>query len=65
MCSSDLQHPRYMIIKVEGYNDKEKAKELVGKSVKWKTPSKKENFITGKISGVHGNSGAVDRKSVV
>ncbi|MFW6283551.1 MAG: 50S ribosomal protein L35ae [Minisyncoccales bacterium] len=57
--SRHTQHPRHVIIKVEGYEDKEKAKELVGKEIKWKTPAKTENFIKGKITKVHGNSGAV------
>jgi large subunit ribosomal protein L35Ae len=51
------QYDRQMIITVKGYSDKEKAKELVGKSVKWTSPAGKE--IKGKISAVHGNSGAV------
>jgi len=46
-----------MIIKVSGYDDKEKAKELVGKAVVWTSPAGKE--LKGKISAVHGNSGAV------
>lgn len=54
-----VQHPRHIIIQVEGYNTKEKAAELVGKSVKWKTPAKAENFMVGKITHAHGNSGAV------
>ena len=54
-----IQHPRHIIIKVEGIDDKEKAKQLIGKEVKWKTPAKKENFIKGKITNLHGNSGAV------
>lgn len=57
--SRHIQHPRQIIIKVSGYDDKEKSKELIGKETKWKTPSKKENFIKGKITNLHGNSGAV------
>ena len=57
--SRHVQHPRQMIINVEGYENKKKAEELVGKEVKWKTPAKIENFIKGKITKVHGNSGAV------
>ena len=46
-----------MIIKVEGYDDKEKAKELVGKKFVWTSPAGKE--LVGKVSFAHGNSGAV------
>ena len=51
------QYDNHMIIKVKDYSDKEKANELVGKSVVWTSPAGKE--IKGKISSVHGNSGAV------
>ena len=40
--------------------DKDKAKELINKDVIWKTSSGKE--IKGKITNVHGNSGAVRAK---
>lgn len=56
--SRHVQHPRHIVISVDGY-DKEKAKELIGKSVSWKTPSKTDNALKGKITNVHGNSGAV------
>ncbi len=46
-----------MIIKVESVNDKEKAAGLVNKEVVFKTQTGKE--IKGKITNVHGNSGAV------
>ena len=46
-----------MIVQVEGYSDKEKAKELVGKAVKWTSPAGKE--LKGKVAAVHGNSGAI------
>ncbi len=51
------QYDNQMIIVVKGVSDKEKAKELVGKKVIWTSPAKKQ--IKGKISAVHGNSGAV------
>ena len=51
------QTDNQMVIQVEGISDKEKAQELVGKKVVWTSPAGKE--ITGKISAVHGNSGAV------
>ncbi len=46
-----------MIIVVKGYENKDKAKELVNKAVTWKSPAGKE--IKGKVSNVHGNKGAV------
>jgi large subunit ribosomal protein L35Ae len=57
--SRHVQHPRHIVIKIEGYETKEKAKELVGKNVSWKTPAKEQNFIKGKISNTHGNKGCV------
>ena len=51
------QKGNQMIIKVEGYSDKEKAKELIGKAVKWTSPAGKE--LKGRVAAVHGNSGAV------
>jgi large subunit ribosomal protein L35Ae len=51
------QKGNHMVVKVEGYSDKEKAKELVGKKVTWTSPAKKE--IHGKVAATHGNSGAV------
>ncbi len=46
-----------IIVKVEGSENKESASKLLDKEVTWKTPTGKE--IKGKVSGVHGNSGAV------
>ena len=51
------QYDNQMVIIVKGISDKEKAKELVGKKVVWKSPAGKE--IKGKISAAHGNKGAV------
>ena len=51
------QNDRQMIIIVKGIETKEKAQSLVGKKVTWKSPAGKE--LTGKISAVHGNKGAV------
>lgn len=45
------------IIVVKGVSKKEKAAELVGKAVSWKSPAGKE--IKGKVSSAHGNKGAV------
>lgn len=46
-----------MIIQVGGVDSKEKAGQLVGKKVIWKTSAGKE--LNGQISSVHGNSGAL------
>ena len=46
-----------MIVRVDGYETRAKAAQLIGKRVLWHTPAKKE--IAGKVVGVHGNSGAV------
>ncbi len=52
-----LQTTNQMIILIKGIDKKEKAAELVGKSVSWKSPAGKE--IKGKVSAPHGNNGAV------
>jgi len=46
-----------MIVVVKGVEKKEKAKELVGKSVVWRSPGDKE--IKGEVRSAHGNSGAL------
>ncbi len=46
-----------MIIKVSGYDNKEKAKELINKSVLWKSSSGKE--IKGLVTNLHGNTGKI------
>lgn len=46
-----------MIISIEGVDSKEKAAELVGKSVVFKTDGGKE--IKGEVRAAHGNKGAV------
>jgi large subunit ribosomal protein L35Ae len=55
--SHKTQHPNQMIIKVNGIETKEKAKDLLKKTVVWLTPTKKE--IKGTITKEHGNKGAV------
>lgn len=52
-----LQTTNQMIILVKGVDKKEKAAELVGKKVTWKSPAGKE--IKGKVRAAHGNKGAV------
>lgn len=51
------QKMNQMILVVKGYENKDKSKELVNKTVIWKSPAGKE--IKGKVSNVHGNKGAV------
>ena len=46
-----------MIVELNSVDSKEKAAKLVGKKVVWKTPAGK--VLNGKISAVHGNSGAL------
>lgn len=55
--SHKTQYPNQMIIKVKDIDSKEKAKELLKKSVTWKTPAGKE--MKGVIMKEHGNKGAV------
>ena len=50
------QYDRQMIVVIDGV-DKEKAEELIGKTVVWTSSAGKE--IKGKISASHGNKGAV------
>ena len=52
------QKPNQMVILVPG-QDKEKAQALVGKSVVYTCEGKNKKQITGKITSVHGNKGAV------
>jgi large subunit ribosomal protein L35Ae len=51
------QYDNHMVIKPEGYSEREKAKSLVGKTVVWTTETGKE--IKGKVASAHGNSGAI------
>jgi large subunit ribosomal protein L35Ae len=55
--SHKTQYPNQMIIKVDGVDSKEKAKELVKKEVIWETPAKKQ--MKGIILKEHGTKGAV------
>ena len=49
--------PRHFLIEIEGSKNRKDAEKLVGKDVEWKSPAGK--IIKGKISGAHGNKGAV------
>lgn len=51
------QKGNQMVIICQGVDNKDKADSLVGKKVIW--TNTKGNTIAGKISAVHGNSGAV------
>ena len=54
------RHTKYdnqMIVSVKGYDTKKKSEQLLQKKITWKTPSGKT--ITGHVSNVHGNNGAV------
>ncbi|RLE39290.1 50S ribosomal protein L35ae [Candidatus Woesearchaeota archaeon] len=51
------QYNNQMLIAVEGINSKDKATELIGKEVSWKSPAGRE--IKGKISATHGSKGIV------
>ena len=46
-----------MIVQIKGVDGKEKASKLVGKKVVWKTSAGKQ--LTGQITNIHGNSGAL------
>ena len=46
-----------MVLKVEKFENREKAASLIGRSVIWKSPAGKS--IKGEITNVHGNSGAL------
>ena len=51
------QTTNQMVVVVKDIDKKEKAAELVGKSVIWKSPADKE--IKGKVRSAHGNKGAL------
>ncbi len=53
------QTDNQMVVLVNGINDSKKARELVGKAVVFKTDAKEPKEIKGKITGPHGNKGAV------
>jgi len=46
-----------MIIEVSGIDNKDKAGQLIGKKVVWKTSAGKQ--LIGQITASHGNSGAL------
>ena len=54
------QYTNQMIVEVKDVDKKEKAQELVGKTVVWTSPAKKDKKeIKGIIKKAHGNKGAL------
>lgn len=51
--------PRHFLLEVDNIETREKAKELVGKNVSWKSDGKEPKTIQGKISSAHGNNGVI------
>ena len=51
------QTMHHMIIYIDGVSKRDKASELVGKQVVWKSPAGKE--INGKVASAHGTKGGV------
>ena len=50
-------HEKHFLIEIEDIKNRQKASELVGKDVEWKSPAGK--VIKGKIVSPHGNKGVV------
>ena len=55
--SRRVKRHNQMIVQVDSVDNKEKASKLVGKKVVWKTSAGKQ--MTGEITNIHGNSGAL------
>ena len=55
--SRRVKRHNQMVVKVNNIDNKEKASKLVGKKVTWKTSAGKQ--LTGQITAIHGNSGAL------
>ena len=49
--------PRFVILKFPGYSNRKEAAKLLSHTVAWETVTGK--IIKGKITRIHGNSGAV------
>jgi len=58
--SRHRQKPSELILKINGIDNRDKAKSLIGKQVIYITESKKE--LKGTIKNAHGNSGCVRAK---
>lgn len=55
--SRRVKRSNQMIVQVSSVDSREKASKLVGKKVVWKTSAGK--LMTGQITNIHGNSGAL------
>lgn len=55
--SRRVKKGNHMIVEISSVDSKEKASQLVGKKVVWKTSAGK--VISGKVASAHGNSGAL------
>ena len=55
--SRRVKRHNQMVLKVSGVDSKDKASKLIGKKVVWKTSAGKQ--LTGQITNIHGNSGAL------
>ena len=55
--SRRVKRSNQMILQVPDVDDKDKASKLIGRKVVWKTSAGKQ--MTGEITNVHGNSGAL------
>ena len=55
--SRRVKRHNQMVVQVGTVDNKEKASELIGKKVIWKTSAGKQ--LTGQITAAHGNSGAL------
>ena len=55
--SRRVKRTNQMILQVDGVDNKDKASQLIGKKIIWKTPAGKS--INGQITAHHGNSGAL------
>jgi large subunit ribosomal protein L35Ae len=52
-----VQMANQFLLKVEGVSDKLTASKLIGKTIVWTTPTKRE--LHGRISAVHGANGVM------
>lgn len=55
--SRRVKRHNQMILQVDGIDSKEKASNLIGKKVVWKTSAGKQ--LSGQITAPHGNKGAL------
>ena len=52
-----MLRPTHLVVTTKGITTRKDAEKLVNKKVTWKSPA--EKAISGRVAGVHGNSGAV------